>query len=65
MSLPQDFRPPRATYRVQLPAETSVSLSIFNVLNEDPAFARTAISYMSGFGNPLGRTFKLQLGKKF
>lgn len=53
------------TYRVQLPAETSVSLSVFNVLNEDPAFARTAISYMSGFGNPLGRTFKLQLGKKF
>jgi iron complex outermembrane receptor protein len=53
------------TYRVQLPAETAMSLSIFNVTDEDPPFARTAISYLSGFGNPLGRSFKLQLSKQF
>jgi len=53
------------TYRVQLPAQTSVSLSVFNLTNEDPSFARTAISYQSGFGNPLGRNFKLQVGKRF
>jgi len=53
------------TYRVRLPAETALSLSIFNLTDEDPSFARTAISYMSGFGNPLGRNFKLQLSKRF
>ena len=53
------------TYRVELPAETAVSFSIFNLTNEDPSFARTAISYMSGFGSPLGRSYKLQLSKHF
>lgn len=53
------------TYRVQLPAQTSVSLSVFNLTDQEPSFARTAISYQSGFGNPLGRNFKLQVGKRF
>jgi iron complex outermembrane receptor protein len=53
------------TYRLQLPAETSLSLSVFNLTDEDPSFARTAINYMSGFGNPLGRSYKLQVGKRF
>jgi iron complex outermembrane receptor protein len=53
------------TYRVRLPEETALSLSIFNLTDEDPSFARTAISYMSGFGSPLGRNFKLQLSKRF
>jgi iron complex outermembrane recepter protein len=53
------------TYRVQLPAETAMSLSIFNLTDAEPPFARTSISYLSGFGNPLGRSFKLQLSKQF
>jgi len=50
---------------VQLPAETGVSFSIFNLTDEEPSFARTAVSYMSGFGSPLGRSYELQLGKRF
>ncbi len=53
------------TYRVELPADIAMSLSIYNVFNEDPAFARTAVSYLSGFGNPLGRNYKLMLSKRF
>lgn len=52
-------------YRVNLPAETTLLFSIYNLLDEDPAFARTAVSYMSGFGNPLGRNYKMTLSKRF
>jgi iron complex outermembrane receptor protein len=53
------------TYRVLLPTETTIAFSIFNLTDEEPSFARTAISYMSGFGSPLGRNFKLQLTQRF
>jgi iron complex outermembrane recepter protein len=53
------------TYRVELPADIGVTLSVYNLLNEDPQFARTAVSYLSGFGSPLGRNYKLTLSKRF
>lgn len=52
-------------YRVNLPSETMLLFSIYNLLDEDPSFARTAVSYPSGFGNPLGRNYKLTLSKRF
>ena len=61
----EDYLTVDLTYRVQLPAETGLSFSIFNLTDEEPSFARTAVSYMSGFGNPLGRSYKLQLSKRF
>jgi iron complex outermembrane receptor protein len=53
------------TYRINLPAETDLSLTVYNVLDTDPAFARTQINYDAGFGTPLGRNFKLQIAKRF
>jgi iron complex outermembrane receptor protein len=53
------------TYRVNLPAETDLSLTIYNLLDQDPAFSRNAINYDAGFGSPLGRNFKLQVAKRF
>jgi hypothetical protein len=40
-------------------------LTIYNVLDTDPAFSRNAINYDAGFGSPLGRNFKLQIAKRF
>jgi outer membrane receptor protein involved in Fe transport len=53
------------TYRVQLPQELDVSFTIYNLLDDDPSFAREAISYDAGFGTPLGRNFKVALKKRF
>jgi iron complex outermembrane recepter protein len=53
------------TYRVELPAETALSLSIYNLLDEEPSFARENISFDSGFGSPLQRNYKLTLTKRF
>lgn len=53
------------TYRALLPGDTTLLLSIENVTDEDPAFARLDLSYDPFTGNPLGRTFKIGLKKKF
>jgi outer membrane receptor protein involved in Fe transport len=42
-----------------------MSLNVVNVLDEDPSFARTQLSYDAGYGNPLGRTIELSAGMKF
>jgi iron complex outermembrane receptor protein len=53
------------TYRLNLPAETDLALTIYNLLDTDPAFARNPINYDAGFGSPLGRNLKLQVVKRF
>jgi iron complex outermembrane receptor protein len=53
------------TYRVELPWETDVSFSIYNLLNEEPSFTRDGVTYHSGFGSPLERNFKMTLSKRF
>ena len=53
------------TYRVDLPAQTTLSASVFNVLDEDPSFARLDLNYDPFVGNPLGRYFKVAVAKKF
>jgi iron complex outermembrane receptor protein len=52
-------------YRVQLPWETSATLTIQNVLDRDPSFFRASVPYNTGYGSPLGRTFKLGVSKRF
>jgi hypothetical protein len=47
------------TYRLLLPQNTSMTLSINNVFDSDPKFSRDALGYDAGSGvGPLGRTYK-------
>ena len=52
-------------YRLELPADTALSLTINNVLDEDPSFFRAIVPYNTGYGSPLGRNFKLGVTKRF
>ena len=52
-------------YRVQLPWETTVTLSVDNVFDTDPSFARLDLNYDPFTGNALGRTFKASVKKRF
>ena len=52
-------------YRVELPWETAATLTIQNVLDEDPSFYRGIVPYNSAYGSPLGRTFKMGVSKRF
>ena len=42
-----------------------MTASVFNVLDTEPAQARIEMSYDPFIGNPLGRTFKVGVRKKF
>jgi iron complex outermembrane receptor protein len=53
------------TYRVKLPWETTLSASVFNLLDEEPPFARLDLSYDPFIGNPLGRYWKVGVNKRF
>jgi iron complex outermembrane receptor protein len=53
------------TYRLELPWESDVTLSIYNLLDDEPSFAREALAYNSGFGSPLGRNYKVSFSKRF
>ncbi len=47
------------------PWDTTVSLSIVNLLDEDPPQVRHEINYDPYIGDPLGRTFELGIKKSF
>jgi iron complex outermembrane recepter protein len=56
------------TYRVQLPWDTSLSFTVYNLFDKDPPFARCnscGYGYDAFVGNPLGRNYKLQVTKRF
>ncbi|MBM4244684.1 MAG: TonB-dependent receptor [Deltaproteobacteria bacterium] len=53
------------SYQLRLASKTTVSLTVDDVLDEDPAFARTELSYDSYVGNALGRTYRLGLRRQF
>lgn len=53
-----------ANYRLQLETAT-LTLSVENVFDTAPSFARTAYSYDTFTGNPLGRVFKVGVRKTF
>lgn len=52
-------------YRVVLPGEVSLSLSVINLTDEDPPFARLDLNYDPFIASPLGRYVKLGVGTKF
>jgi iron complex outermembrane receptor protein len=52
-------------YRVELPWETAATLTIQNVLDDDPSFYRGTVPYNTSYGSPLGRTFKMGVSKRF
>jgi iron complex outermembrane receptor protein len=54
------------TYKVELPWETTATLSVMNVFDADPSFAiGTQYNYDPGSGNPLGRVISLGVKKRF
>ena len=53
------------TYRVELPWDSTLSVSALNVFDKDPSKARLEYSYDPFIGNPYGRTFKVVATKKF
>ena len=52
-------------YRMDLPMDTTLSIAVQNILDEDPPFSRTELSYDPLTGNPLGRTVQINLRKRF
>ena len=52
-------------YRVELPWETTATLSIDNLFDTDPGFARLDLNYDPFTGNALGRTYKISVRKRF
>jgi len=53
------------TYRARLPWDTTLTLSIDNLWDQDPSFARLDLNYDPFTGSPIGRTFKIAIYKKF
>ncbi|WP_310541995.1 TonB-dependent receptor domain-containing protein [Phenylobacterium sp.] len=54
------------TYRAELPWDTALTLSVMNLLDEDPPFAiGTQYNYDPGSGNPLGRVYTVGIKKRF
>jgi iron complex outermembrane recepter protein len=53
------------SYLLQLPWETSLSLTVENFTDEDPSFARLDLSYDPFTSSALGRTYKVGLRKRF
>jgi iron complex outermembrane receptor protein len=53
------------TYRGQLPWDTTLTFSIDNLFDRDPSFARLDLNYDPFTGEPLGRTYKLSVRKRF
>jgi len=61
----EDFYTLDLNYRVQLPGDTTVTASVFNVFDRDPSAARLELSYDPFIGNPYGRTYKVGVRKRF
>jgi iron complex outermembrane recepter protein len=61
----EDFYTLDLTYQAELPWDTTLTASVFNVFDRDPSAARLEISYDPFIGNPYGRTYKLGVRKRF
>jgi iron complex outermembrane receptor protein len=53
------------SYLLQLPWDTTLSLTVENFTDEDPSFARLDLNYDPFTSSALGRTYKLGLRKRF
>jgi iron complex outermembrane receptor protein len=61
----EEFITSDLSYRLTLPSQLTIGASVFNVFDEEPPFARLDLSYDPFIGNPLGRYYKVSVGKKF
>jgi iron complex outermembrane recepter protein len=61
----KDFWQSDVTLRVDLPWETTATLSVQNLFDKDPPFAQSFYNYDVTNGNPLGRVFKVGVKKTF
>lgn len=52
-------------YRVTLPSQTTLTAAVINFTDRDPPFARLELNYDPFITNPIGRSFKLALNKRF
>jgi iron complex outermembrane receptor protein len=52
-------------YRVELPWETTLTLQVQNLFDEDPSFAFSQYNYDYTLGNPLGRVYGVAFRKRF
>ncbi len=52
-------------YRIQLPWNTTVTASVFNIFDRDPSAARLEAGYDPFIGSPYGRSFKMSVRKTF
>ncbi len=53
------------SYRVFLPWDTTMTLAVTNIFDKAPSYARLDLGYDPFTGDPLGRTYKVGLRKKF
>ncbi len=53
------------TYRVFLPWDVTATASVMNIADTAPSFARLDLNYDPFTGDPIGRSFKIGLQKKF
>jgi len=52
-------------YRLLLPWDTTVTVSVDNLFDQDPSFARLDLNYDPFTGSALGRTYKVSVKKRF
>ena len=52
-------------YRIKLPWNAEATLAVMNAFDRDPPFARTELNYDSLTGDPIGRTVKFGVRKRF
>jgi iron complex outermembrane recepter protein len=65
MKLPATFNTD-FTYRLTLPAQTTLTFSINNLFDSDPQFSRDSLGYDAGsIAGPLGRTLKVGVLKRW
>jgi iron complex outermembrane receptor protein len=59
------FKTVDLTYRFLAPWDTTFVFTVDNVFDEEPPFARLDLGYDPFTANPLGRTYKLNVTKRF
>ena len=61
----KDYWQHDVTAQVELPWETTATVSVQNLFDKDPPFAQSFYNYDVTNGNPLGRVFKVGVKKTF
>jgi hypothetical protein len=54
-----------ASYQVELPWDTTLTVTIQNLFDKDPELSRDLIGYDAGTGSPLGRTVRVGVRKRW